>query len=127
MDSSELKPCPFCGAEAEIVRAGDEYEMVVAVNCTECSAHVRETDDSIDRDFDRLEAQAVAAWNKRAVDLSAILKAGDRMKKELDDLVRTFSVFYEDNVLDYGCAVANIAGIKHAVRAWKKLRTDKGA
>lgn len=65
-ETEELKPCPFCGANAEIVRAGDEYEMVVAVNCTECSAHVRETDDTIDRDFDRLEAQAVAAWNKRA-------------------------------------------------------------
>ena len=44
----------------------DMIKRVVAVNCTECSAHVRETDDTIDRDFDRLEAQAVAAWNRRA-------------------------------------------------------------
>jgi Lar family restriction alleviation protein len=93
-ETEELKPCPFCGAEAEIMRAGDEYEMVVAVNCSECSAHVRETDDSIDRDFDRLEAQAVAAWNKRAVE-------GDlrsRLKDALDiadDFKRTLTAILD--------------------------------
>jgi Lar family restriction alleviation protein len=64
-ESPKLLPCPFCGAEAEIVRGGDEYEFVVSVNCTECSAHVRETDDHIGRDMDALEAAAVAAWNRR--------------------------------------------------------------
>lgn len=120
MPSPELKPCPFCGAEAEIMRAADEYEFVVAVNCTECSAHVRETDDHIGRDMDALEAEAVAAWNKRAVDLAAIVKAGRGMKKCLEELIETFGAFYEDGRIDYGCAMVNINIIKRTVAAWNR-------
>ena len=66
MPSPNLKPCPFCGAEAEIAYSGDEYELVCSVGCTQCSARVRVADDTVDRDFARLEADAVAEWNKRA-------------------------------------------------------------
>lgn len=66
MPSPNLKPCPFCGAEAEIANSGDEYELVCSVGCTQCSARVRVADDTVDRDFARLEADAVAEWNKRA-------------------------------------------------------------
>ena len=69
MPSPELKPCPFCGGEAEISATGDYDEIVVSVRCTECTARVRLADDSRDRDFDKLKAEAVAAWNRRAADV----------------------------------------------------------
>lgn len=65
MPSQTLKPCPFCGGEAELSLHYDYDEMVSVVRCTECPAFVRIADDTCDRDLDRVEAAAVAAWNKR--------------------------------------------------------------
>lgn len=61
-----LKPCPFCGGDAEISVHGDEYELVAAVGCADCTARVRITDDTTTRNLDALERAAVAAWNRRA-------------------------------------------------------------
>lgn len=65
MSTPELRPCPFCGAEAEI---RDEHpitcEEVRAIACTngECPAVVFvELDDDEDA-----EAHAILAWNSRA-------------------------------------------------------------
>ena len=54
---SELKRCPFCGAEARIVT---NYAGSVKIQCTniyECSIH-QEWWDS--------EEDAISAWNRRA-------------------------------------------------------------
>ena len=87
MGNQNLKPCPFCGAEAEITRSGDEYELVCAVGCTQCSARVRVSDDTVDRDGDRLEAEAVAEWNKRA---------DERGRAPLLDLLRKCKGNFDD-------------------------------
>ena len=47
----ELKPCPFCGGEAEIVG----YTIFWAT-CKECTAETK--------DFDTKE-EAIEAWNRR--------------------------------------------------------------
>lgn len=59
---SELKPCPFCGAEAEHfkedgydVEAGNTAGLKHFVWCTECSALV--SGDT--------EQEAYEAWNRR--------------------------------------------------------------
>lgn len=48
---AELKKCPFCGGEAEIV----EY-TIFWVTCKECAAETK--------DFDTKE-EAIEAWNRR--------------------------------------------------------------
>lgn len=56
--SSELKPCPFCGSEAElVVRYSVDYDQdVYYARCKKCDATI---------DFFSHSA-AVEAWNRRA-------------------------------------------------------------
>jgi len=51
----ELKPCPFCGNEAEL-RGSDENTGYWYVLCSECGATVYGSKD---------KATAIARWNKR--------------------------------------------------------------
>jgi Lar family restriction alleviation protein len=39
MKETELKPCPFCGGEAEIHRAKSYLDDVVQIHCTQCNVH----------------------------------------------------------------------------------------
>lgn len=55
MIKAELKTCPFCGGEAEIIGAYNKFYQVV---CQKCEG-------SIDRFFDTPE-EAAKAWNRRA-------------------------------------------------------------
>lgn len=53
MTETKLKPCPFCGGEAEIIGEDEMYQVI----CMEC-------DGSIDRFFDTPE-EAAKDWNTR--------------------------------------------------------------
>lgn len=52
MSEIELKPCPFCGGEAEIIEAFGDF----AAMCKECDAAAASAD---------TESGAAKAWNKR--------------------------------------------------------------
>ena len=52
----ELKPCPFCGGKAKLF--GTESNGIFYVKCLECD---------VDSNFDTDE-EAIAAWNRRAVE-----------------------------------------------------------
>ena len=55
---SELKPCPFCGAEAaEDWERGPTGECYVTICCTGCGAAIS---------FDERDDSVAAAWNTRA-------------------------------------------------------------
>lgn len=52
MTNEELKPCPFCGGEAELFQ---EYGW--AVSCTSCCVKTLKY---------RIREKAIKAWNRRA-------------------------------------------------------------
>ena len=54
---SELKPCPFCGGEAEPFNPFENTEGTWCVLCSDCAAATG---------FEQTEAEAIAAWNTRA-------------------------------------------------------------
>lgn len=64
MSDIDLKPCPFCAGEAEIV--GDQYPYA---ECQNCGASFSE---SHQYDFDHQEAADV--WNKRQSDIKCVTR-----------------------------------------------------
>lgn len=52
---SKLKPCPFCGGEAELEKAGGGVFETWYVTCATCCASV----------WENTEAEAIEAWNTR--------------------------------------------------------------
>ena len=61
----KLKPCPFCGGEAVVVRAKStsyfKREVPYKVKCGHCPCALAYT-------FFKSKEQAIAAWNRRAND-----------------------------------------------------------
>lgn len=67
--SEELKPCPFCGKDHMFLEQqyGDESGYIRCRNCGAQSGRVYWTADEIEADdYSASEAEAVAAWNRRA-------------------------------------------------------------
>jgi len=60
---NELKPCPFCGSEAEIREGVYQGEESSYVRCRECKATGRTF--IISRKYASNE-RAIEAWNRRA-------------------------------------------------------------
>lgn len=56
---SELKPCPFCGGEAKIVKS-PENEYIAICRNKQCNASVGF--------FPNTRKEAIEAWNRRADD-----------------------------------------------------------
>lgn len=54
INDNRLKPCPFCGSNAEIVENGVNYE----VHCSECSCRIGRGHG--------IKKYVIAAWNGRA-------------------------------------------------------------
>ena len=66
-DNSELKPCPFCGSEAEFSSGYYNDLEMAKVCCTECDASIyMDSDDYPDTTLDEMETTVVNAWNRRA-------------------------------------------------------------
>lgn len=74
--TDELKPCPFCGGEAEIVTLDIwDKNAPVGVGCSMCPVILAEYSD-----YKRFatEADAIEAWNTRA-ELGGTCKMAKRM------------------------------------------------
>lgn len=61
--SNELKPCPFCGGEAELRkwRRWLDFQKVMCIN-RDCIIY------HADDKWYKTEAEAIEAWNRRAND-----------------------------------------------------------
>lgn len=62
----ELKPCPCCGAEAELI-SGEYNDLLLAkVSCTNCLVNAYADSDRYgEATFDELENMVIMAWNSR--------------------------------------------------------------
>lgn len=69
----ELKPCPFCGGEAEIDRLQSYRQYLLgelgtktAIYCTKCDADMSFChEDHPDHDLEELAGELIVAWNTR--------------------------------------------------------------
>lgn len=63
----KLKPCPFCGGKAAVMRGQCEGETTVAVVCQTCRTGIFRAKSVIWEGWKyKNEADAVEAWNRRA-------------------------------------------------------------
>ena len=59
----KLKPCPFCGGEAELIHGtayAEDYSS--QVQCSKCGAKIKEIHRAVDYCADE---KAAEAWNRR--------------------------------------------------------------
>lgn len=64
----ELKRCPFCGGEADLVRDYGRYGYFVYTECSVCGSRSRTFSDGTNKrvDWDSMPVQrAQQAWNRR--------------------------------------------------------------
>ena len=90
--SDELRPCPFCGGEAEFEVYGGTACAVVCQTC-QCGTSTVCLDD---------EMRAVEAWNRRAERTCHIVKTRDRVNRGIV----------------YRCSECNKALPRHFVNNW---------
>ena len=72
---SDLKPCPFCGGEAKLVRTWHLHH----ISCRSCGANIGEIKRH-PNDF-RTRDEVIVAWNRRSIDRDELLLIAD----DLDD------------------------------------------
>ena len=89
---AELKKCPFCGGEAEVVKAHSGVAMfpyTVVCKSDECSASVGV--------FKETRGEAIEAWNNRVNEAKIITAMSKAMKEyypSCKGAYRDFDVFF---------------------------------
>ena len=71
MEKTKLKPCPFCGGEAELKQIGRNK---IEITCKSC--HVKRTQKTLYKTLDWLKNVMVKSWNERdyIIELSRTLE-----------------------------------------------------
>lgn len=86
---ADLKPCPFCGAPAELREATNvRYSYGVRIKCTGCRIDATHT--GSDLDSFGVKSLAIAAWNRRADD------SKDKRIAELETALAPFAEASKD-------------------------------
>lgn len=64
---NELKPCPFCGGEAEYIERGNEHTGLkeTMVHCKSCNTKQTHKWSRYKFDFEFVRLRTFEAWNRR--------------------------------------------------------------
>ena len=65
---TKLKPCPFCGGEAEIKYIGNEHtkSRSAQIKCKTWGCGIKKTVSAMRFNIDWCEEKVIKAWNRRA-------------------------------------------------------------
>lgn len=101
--TKKLKPCPFCGGEADCISEDAGWDSrgeniwAVTVGCLSCGAnieverrcdHLMRDDDIEGETCHALEEEVAAMWNARAIDRDELLKVADECEEaDVDGVV----------------------------------------
>ena len=66
MNDLELRPCPFCGGEVELMNLFTPIKMFYCTNYQTCGAVVSFDNPQCNRD--EYDVHKIQAWNRRASD-----------------------------------------------------------
>lgn len=106
MSENRLLPCPFCGGEAEVVKAHHTFPLPYAVVCKTdgCNASVG--------NFKATLKEAIQVWNTR---------------KPIDNIVEKLEELHEHYINRDGIVGGNIGAlaIKNAIEIVKECGTDE--
>jgi len=63
--TDELKPCPFCGGEAELITRGNQYtkKRSAEIECGKC--HTKQITGAIRGTIEWCKETAIKKWNNR--------------------------------------------------------------
>lgn len=66
-DEIELRSCPFCGSDPQIVYTGNGYResRAITIQCSNSGCRISRTDRTLRKTFSWLEDIAVNGWNMR--------------------------------------------------------------
>lgn len=102
--TDELKPCPFCGGEAEYHSdKGPTGEVYGWVGCNQCDAMSVHCDV---RSMQPEETHPIDAWNTRADD--ARIAALEQRVRELEDTIRVAAKWFEVAAINHEIAAEAI-------------------
>ena len=94
MSERKILPCPFCGGEAEVIKAHSSFPLPYTVICKteECGASVG--------NYSKTREEAIAAWNTR--------KPVEKVIDQLEDLKCKYENIFDyctkGRCSDYGCS-----------------------
>jgi Lar family restriction alleviation protein len=128
MKETELKPCPFCGGEAEVKDCFVFLDKAVVIRCTSCFVrtkkilidHPRLTADGLDESTRYTREQAIQkvadAWNSRAINAEKQIEGVWKFNKSGSGTCSECGMT-QNNVWDYdgfqrfcGCCGAKMKG-----------------
>lgn len=109
MSNTELKPCPFCGGKAELIRRSSESPYNHGVWCRSCRCRTS---------FEKSENEAIEAWNTR--------RPMERIVEQLESKKIKHDINAESKIQwDLECCNAYNNGIADAIEIVKKEVRDE--
>ena len=91
MSEIKLKPCPFCGGEAERKFIGNDHtkKRSIEIKCKKC--RVKRVDAALSHSHDWIDNECTKQWNERKIDWT------DTKDKEPTNENRMYWVLFPDN------------------------------